>query len=42
MLKPYGEKEMQAQAVSRLISTKRADTNTPEVMKPFRCPELEP
>ncbi len=42
MLKPYGDKEMLAHTVSRLISTKRTDTNTPEVMKPFPYPELEP
>jgi putative SOS response-associated peptidase YedK len=42
MLKPYDDSQIRAHTVSRLISAKRVDSNTPEVMKPFLYPELEP
>jgi putative SOS response-associated peptidase YedK len=40
LLQPYDEKEMQAHTVSGLISTKRANTNVPEVMTEFKYEEL--
>ena len=40
LLQPYDDKEMQAHTVSRLISTKRANTNVPEVRKEFKYEEL--
>lgn len=42
LLKPYDDKEMQAHTVSRLISTKRANTNVPEVMREFTYEGLDP
>ena len=42
MLTPYDDREMQAHTVSKLVSTKRIDKNTPEVMKEFRYEGLEP
>ena len=42
LLQPYDDKEMQAHTVSRLISTKRANTNVPEVMNEFRYEGLDP
>jgi putative SOS response-associated peptidase YedK len=41
-LKPYDDKEMQAHTVSRLISTKNANTNVPEVMSEFIYEGLDP
>jgi len=41
LLQPYDENEMQAHTVSRLISTKMANPNVPEVMKAFKLFELE-
>jgi putative SOS response-associated peptidase YedK len=41
-LQPYDDKEMQAHTVSRLISTKRANTNVPEAMREFKYDELDP
>jgi len=42
LLQPYDDKEMQAHTVSRLISTKRANTNVPEVMSKFTYEGLDP
>jgi putative SOS response-associated peptidase YedK len=42
LLQPYDEKEMQAHTVSRLISTKRANTDVPEVMREFMYEGLAP
>ena len=42
LLEPYDASQMQAHTVSRLISTKRANTNVPEVMKEFTYEGLEP
>jgi len=42
LLKPYEASQMQAYTVARLISTKRANTNVPEVMKEFRYEGLDP
>lgn len=41
LLEPYDAGLMQAHAVSRLISTKRANTNVPEVMREFRYEGLD-
>lgn len=41
MLVPYDDGEMEAHTVSRLISSKKANTNTPEVMRKFAYEELE-
>ena len=41
LLEPYDASRMQAHTVSRLISTKRADTNVPEVMNEFRYEGLD-
>jgi hypothetical protein len=41
MLAPYDDREMQAHRVFKPSSTKRADTNTPEVMKKFRYERLD-
>ena len=40
-LEPYDDIEMKAHAVSRLISTKGANTNTPNVMKRYEYQELK-
>jgi putative SOS response-associated peptidase YedK len=40
MLTPYDEHEMEAFPVSRLISGRRVNTNTPEAMTPYRYEEL--
>jgi len=42
LLEPYDASLMQAHTVSRLISTKRANTNVPEVMMEFRYEGLDP
>ena len=42
MLVPYDDREMEAYTVSRLLSSKKANSNTPEVMIPFAYEELEP
>jgi putative SOS response-associated peptidase YedK len=42
LLEPYDSGQMQAHTVSRLISTKRANTNVPEVMREFKYEGLEP
>jgi putative SOS response-associated peptidase YedK len=42
LLAPYDSSQMQAHTVSRLISTKRANTNVPEVMTKFSYEELDP
>ena len=42
LLEPYDATRMQAHTVSRLISTKRANTNVPEVMKEFNYEGLAP
>ncbi len=41
MLTPYDEKKMQAHPVSRLITTRRANTDVPEVLQEHKYPELE-
>jgi len=41
LLQPYDGKEMQAHTISRLISTKKANTNVPEVMREFRYEGLD-
>jgi putative SOS response-associated peptidase YedK len=41
-LTPYDATQMQAHTVSRLISTKRANTNVPEVMREFTYEGLDP
>jgi len=41
-LEPYDANQMKAHTVSRLISTKRADTDIPEVMKEYTYGGLEP
>jgi putative SOS response-associated peptidase YedK len=40
-LKPYDASQMQAHTVSRLISTKRVNTNIPEVMREFTYEGLD-
>ena len=42
LLEPYDSGQMQAHTVSRLISTKRANTNIPEVTREFKYEGLEP
>ena len=41
-LEPYDDSQMQAHTVSKLISTKRANTNVPQVMTEFRYEGLDP
>jgi putative SOS response-associated peptidase YedK len=41
LLEPYDASQMQAHTVSRLISTKRANSNVPEVMTEFRYEGLD-
>jgi len=41
-LDPYDDKEMQAHTVSRLISSKKANTNVPEVMSEVTYDGLDP
>jgi putative SOS response-associated peptidase YedK len=41
-LEPYDASQMQAHTVSRLVSTKRANTNVPEVMTEFTYEGLDP
>jgi putative SOS response-associated peptidase YedK len=41
-LEPYDASQMQAYTVSRLVSTKRANTNVPEVMTEFTYEGLDP
>ena len=41
MLNPYDEREMEAYTVSRLITTRGKDTNTPDVMNRYEYAELE-
>ena len=41
MLIPYDDDEMEAYTVSRLVSTKEANTNTPEAIERFQYSELE-
>ena len=38
---PYVSEEMEAYPVSKLLSTRGANTNTPEVMKRYEYKELE-
>lgn len=40
LLQPFDASRMQARTVSRLVSTKRANTNVPEVMQEHRYPGL--
>ena len=40
-LQPYDESEMKAYPVSKLITTRGADTNVPQIKAPFDYPELE-
>jgi putative SOS response-associated peptidase YedK len=42
LLGPYDATQMQARTVSKLISTKRANTNVPEVMTEFTYEGLDP
>ena len=42
ILKPYDENEMTAYTISKLITAKDADVNTPSVLKPFQYNSLEP
>ena len=42
LLEPYDASLMQAHTVSRLISTKRPNTNVPEVMREFQYEGLDP
>jgi putative SOS response-associated peptidase YedK len=42
LLEPFDATQMQAHTVSRLISTKRANSNVPEVMKEYRYEGLDP
>jgi putative SOS response-associated peptidase YedK len=42
LFQPYDDKEMRAHTVSRLVSTKRANTNVPEVMREFSYEGLDP
>jgi putative SOS response-associated peptidase YedK len=42
VLGPYDATQMQARTVSKLISTKRANTNVPEVMTEFTYEGLDP
>jgi len=42
LLEPYDASQMQAHTVSKLISTKRANTNVPEVMREFSYEGLDP
>lgn len=41
MLKPYDDREMEAYTVSRLISSRGLNTNTPEVIEKTFYPELD-
>ncbi len=40
LLKPYEDSEMDAYSISRLITSRDKDPNTPEVVEPYRYPEL--
>ncbi len=42
LLEPFDASQMQAHTVSKLISTKRANTNVSEVMKEFKYEGLDP
>jgi putative SOS response-associated peptidase YedK len=42
LLEPYDASQMKAHTVSRLISTKRVNTNVPEVMAEFTYEGLDP
>lgn len=41
LLNPYDEKEMEGYTVSKLISSRKANTNVPEVIEKYRYEELE-
>lgn len=41
LLVPYDESLMEAYAISRLITSRQQDPNVPEVIEPFRYPELQ-
>jgi len=41
-LVPYDETKMEAYTISRLITSKTQDPNTPEVLTPYAYPELQP
>ncbi|TVR68505.1 MAG: SOS response-associated peptidase [Marinilabiliales bacterium] len=40
LLKPYEDSEMDAYSISRLITSRNKDSNSPEVTEPYRYPEL--
>ncbi len=40
LLSPYNTAEMDAYSISKLITSRQADTNTPEVLEPFSYPGL--
>ncbi|MFH1101189.1 MAG: hypothetical protein V1726_04035, partial [Methanobacteriota archaeon] len=40
LLVPYDEQEMEAYTISRLITSRTQDPNTPDVLKPYHYPEL--
>lgn len=41
LLQPYDEQEMEAYSISKFITAKGRNTNSPEVMQPYSYPELE-
>jgi putative SOS response-associated peptidase YedK len=41
LLTPYDDHDMEAYTISRLITTKNRNPNVPEVLTPFRYPELQ-
>jgi len=42
LLVPYDEKKMEAYTISRLITSRTQNPNTPEVLDPYTYPELQP
>ena len=40
LLKPYEDSEMDAYSISRLITSREAETNTPKILEPQVYPEL--
>jgi hypothetical protein len=40
LLNPCGDAHMEARTISKLITTRGADTNVPELLQPFEYPEL--
>ena len=41
LLAPFDEKQMEAYTISKLITSKVSDPNTPKVLEPYEYKELE-